>query len=187
MDAFGGELVERVLSRSWGMLGKKLFPFVIFSLREGPSALAPMPKFSELGPLFHTDAVSWRPCTGSALLPGVLSCARIAVDPTIETDLDFLRGALVGRNSAAFLANAKSALRALHCLRGLAGPTAMPADTLAKQVLQSLACWWVLPFLAASNCPRDELAAIEAVAQGDDVFSAHRNLIFPAEPQLSAS
>lgn len=183
LDAFGGELVERVLNRSWGALGNELSPFVIFSLREGPSTLVPTPKFAELGPVFHTDAVSWRPCTGNAMMPGVLSHARIVPDPAIEADLDFLRSAMMGRNSAAFLANAKSAYRALHSFRGLALPTATPADTLAKQALQSLVCWWVLPFLAATHCPLDELASVEAVAQADDVFAAHRGLLFPAEAQ----
>jgi len=183
LDAFGGELIERVLNRSWGALGKELSPFVVFSLREGPSALVPTPKFPELGPVFHTDAVSWRTYTGNALVPGALSCSRIAADPAIETDLDFLRSAMIGRNSAAFLANAKSALGALHKMRGFALPTATPADTLAKQALQSLACWWVLPYLAATNCPLEELAAVEAVAQADDVFSAHRSLLFPADVQ----
>jgi hypothetical protein len=70
LDAFGGELVERVLNRSWGALGKDLSPFVVFSLREGPSALVPTPKFPELGPVFHTDAVSWRAYTGNAMVPG---------------------------------------------------------------------------------------------------------------------
>ena len=115
------------------------------------------------------------------MIPGSFSCSRIVADPAIETDLDFLRGAMVGRNSAVFLANAKNALGALHSLRGLALPTATPADTLAKQALQSLACWWVLPFLAATNCPLDELTAVEAVAQADDVFATHRSLIFSAE------
>ncbi|MBI2512178.1 MAG: hypothetical protein HYV96_09365 [Opitutae bacterium] len=183
LDAFGGELVERVLNRSWGAMGKELSPFTVFSLREGPSALVPTPKFSELGPVFHTDAVSWRPCTGNPMTPGSLSCSRITADPAIETDLDFLRSALIGRNSAVFLANAKSALTALHSLRRLALPTATPADTLAKQALQSLACWWVLPFLAATHCPPEELAAVEAVAQADDVFAAHRSLLFPPEAQ----
>lgn len=184
LDAFGGELVEHVANRSWGSLGKQLSPLTMFSLREGPSALAPTARFSELGPVFHTDAVSWRSCTGSPLVPGSMACERLPLDAAISPDLDFLRSAFIGRNSALFIANAKSAYAALHHLRGIALPTATPTDTLSKQALQSLLCWWVLPYLAATHCSRDELAPIEAVAQGDDVFASHRSLLF--QPDTSA-
>lgn len=181
LDAFGGELIEHILCRSWGAAAKDLSPLTVFSLREGPSTLVPTVKFSELGPVFHTDAVSWRPCTGSALEPASLLCERIAPNPATEIDLDFLSSALLGRNSAVFLANAKAACAALIRLRGLVMPPATPTDTLTKQALQSLACWWVLPFLAATGYPHDELTRFEALTHADDIFAAHRDLLFPPE------
>lgn len=182
LDGYGGELIEQVLARSCGIARNRIHPIVVLSLREGPSCLLPTPRFSEIGPVFHTDAIAWRAATGEPIAPGRLACSYECDDAVVvETDLDEIHPLLGEHRSAAFLANIKRALRALMLTRALPLTESPRTELVHKQARQSLACWWILPFLAAHGVSAERALALDILAQGDDVFVSHRGLIIREE------
>ncbi len=179
-DAYGGELLDRVTARSCGILSRTMFPLVILSLREGPSALSPTAKFSELGPVFHTDAFAWRGHLGEAVQPAMLSPTFAApTAPSLDHELDSVYSVVDQHPSAAHRANLAAVFPILAGYRALALPASTSAEIVAKQALQSLASSWVLPFLATRDNSEKARAALDQIATGDDLYAAHKRLLLP--------
>lgn len=179
-DAYGGDLLDRVTARSCGILSRTMFPLVILSLREGPSALSPTAKFSELGPVFHTDAFAWRGHLGEAVQPAMLSPTFAGPTvPSLDHELDSVYSVVDQHPSAAHRANLAAVFPILAGYRALALPATAPTEDVAKQALQSLASSWVLPFLATRDNSDKARAALDQIATGDDLYAAHKRLLLP--------
>ena len=140
IDAYGSFLTEVVADRIFGLGDPVPNLILLGNVLDGPSAIPPGPGLTALGPIFHTDCLTWMPPNAeSNLVNAQLSTLPSADGIASEADgmtLDKWCKILCGAPSALWSRNVAAAFRVLHY---------SPEKVNYPSALESVNFGWLLP------------------------------------------
>jgi hypothetical protein len=162
IDAYGSFLTEIATDRIF-RLGDPVPNLILLgTVLDGPSALPPGPGLTALGPIFHTDCLTWMPpSAGSFLVDGQLPALPRDFGMTSPADgmtLDKWCKMLRGAPSALWSRNVEAAFTALHC---------SPEKFNYPSALEAVSFGWLIPRAIAMGVDLAERAELLAEVRND--------------------
>lgn len=150
IEAYGDSLVRLVSSRVLGLKDPAPGLMILGTVLEGPSTLGLPVGLTELGPLFHTDILSWvGPADPSKMSAGAISkdpwgkaIAAAADSRSERARIEDYRNAMEGSPSLLWQRGLDSAFKRLNFLVQAGTP---------PTALQSLVCGWLIPRAVATS------------------------------------
>lgn len=146
VDAYGSYLTQLVTDRIFGLGDPMPNLILLGNVLDGPSSLPPGSGLTSLGPIFHTDCLSWiTPGPNGKMVDGHLSAFPAPESVASPADVGTLNGwskALSGTPSALWSRNVESVLKALSC---------RPDKGTYPSALESVTFGWLLPRAVATG------------------------------------
>ncbi|KAF0246876.1 MAG: hypothetical protein FD180_235 [Planctomycetota bacterium] len=155
IEAFGSRIYRLVSERVFGLMGQERQPVLLGTLIEGPSALDVSPVLTELGPILHTDALSW----GGDPTPEKVVGGNILIKdwqrattgtpsaPLERSQFDECWHAMSGPNSILWRRGLERSFQRISAMTKPSGP---PGP------LQSVVFGWLIPRAAACEIRREK-------------------------------
>jgi hypothetical protein len=169
-DVIAGPLVERLVDKRLGYGDESELPVVIAVLSEGPGALPVTWHYGQLGPVFDTDALSWRPRLSSSareladvyIPPSITPAKSVSMDLALESTAADLLQYLTDEGGVHLTPLVRHTV--LAAARFISSEEVNEDDREA-QLLDSLMFGWILPFLATQATARRALLNYLASSQ----------------------
>jgi hypothetical protein len=176
LDAYTGSWLDQY--RMGGNDGKgEGAAMLILSLCEGPSALS-VTSQPELGPVIHTDALSWGRRGSGTLSPGSFLGKVIARKIDWEEEAKLLDDVFACSPNASAQLAARSAFPLLAELAVIRSPGNLAEDKATREAFSAVASWWLGPTLASMGKGRELLTHVEAALPDDKILKANLEVLF---------
>jgi hypothetical protein len=178
LDAYAGSWLDQY--RMGGNDRKsETSAMLILSLCEGPSALS-VTSQPELGPVLHTDALSWGRRGAGTLSPGTFLGKIVPRKVDWDEEGKLLDEVFVGSPNASAQLAAQSVVPLLAELAMIRSPGSLTEDKATREALSAVAAWWLGPTLASMGRGRELLARVETALPDDKILKANLEVLFGA-------